>query len=117
VREFLDGAQTRFAQGMRAAPGLEDKLTGLQPGRDDRWQVELIGRTSYRIIGGCDNECTNVDIEVIDDRGGVVASDLQPDDRPVVNFTPARTGTFTVRIMMQACSLAPCFAGARVLVN
>jgi len=117
VREFLSAAQTRFAPGMSAAPGFPDKIVSLQPGRDDRWQVELTARTAYRVLGGCDNECSNVDIEIIDARGGVVASDLQPDDRPVVDFTPARSGVFTIRILMQTCTLAPCFAGARVLVN
>jgi hypothetical protein len=69
----------------------------------------------YRIIGACDGDCTNVDIELIDSRGGVVASDLLPDDYPVVSYTPSADGVFYARALMQACTVAPCFAGMRVL--
>jgi len=115
VRSYLDNAQQRFGQGLNPAPGIGDEVTSLQPGRDHRWQVNLAAGTNYRVIGGCDNECSNLDIEIIDARGAVAASDLAPDDFPVVNFTPAANGTFTIRVMMQACSVAPCYAGARVL--
>ncbi len=117
VRGYLDNAQNVLAQGMRPAPGLADQITSLQPGRDHRWQVQLTGGTAYRIIGGCDNECSNLDIELIDARGGVVASDMAPDDAPVVNFTPSANGAYSVRLLMQTCTVAPCYAGARVLVN
>ncbi len=115
VRGYLDNAQTNLAQGLTPAAGFSDEVTSLQPGRDHRWQVNLEGGRSYRIIGGCDNECSNLDIELIDSRGAVVASDVLPDDFPLVNFTPAQSGQYIVRIMMQACSVAPCYAGARIL--
>jgi hypothetical protein len=117
VRNYLDEAVRRNAQGLNPAPGFADEITDLQPGRDHRWQVDLAAGTNYRVVGGCDNECSNLDIELIDARGGVVASDLGPDDFPVVNFTPSANGRYIVRIMMQACSVAPCYAGARVLTG
>lgn len=117
VRTYLDRAVTQNANGMNPAPGFTDEIADLQPGTDHRWQVNLVGGTNYRIVGGCDNECSNLDIELVDSRGGVVASDTRPDDFPVVNFTPQANGSYIVRIMMQACSVAPCYAGARVLTN
>lgn len=117
VKNFLDGATQRFAQGMAPAPGFNDQVAALQPGHDDRWQVNLAGGTAYRILGACDNECSNLDIELIDSHGGVVASDVLPDDFPVVNFTPAANGTYYVRTMLQTCTVAPCYVGARILVN
>lgn len=117
VKGYLDSAQEGLAQGMKPAPGFNDEVTGLQPGHDHRWQVNLKGGTAYRILGGCDNECSNMDMELIDSRGGVVANDMAPDDHPMVNFTPASDGVFTVRLLMQTCTVAPCYAGARVLVN
>ncbi len=116
VKDYIDAAQQHLAQGMRPAPGFSDHITSLQPGRDDRWQVDLTGGQAYRIIGGCDNECTNMDIELIGADGRVVASDVLPDDAPVVNVTPAASGRYTVRILMQTCTVAPCYAGARILV-
>lgn len=90
IKGYLDHAHQQLAQGMRPAPGLGDHIVGLQPGRDDRWQVNLSGGTAYRIVGACDNECSNVDIELIGADGRVVAGDLLPDDMPVVNVTPQR---------------------------
>lgn len=115
VRGYLDDAQEQFAAGNTRVDGVPDEVQGLQPGRDHRWQVRLTSGVSYRIIGACDNECTDLDLELIDSRGAVVASDLSEGDFPQISFSPAASGVYTVRIMLQACTIAPCFAGARLL--
>lgn len=117
VRNYLDEAVRRNGNGMNPAAGFNDEIADLQPGTDHRWQINLTGGQNYRILGGCDNECSNLDIELIDSRGGVIASDMGPNDFPVVNFTPQSNGAYIVRILMQACSVAPCYAGARVMTN
>lgn len=120
IRQYLDMAQNhpQVGAGFTPAAGFEDELTGMQPGTDHRWAVELSGGATYRIIGACDDDCTNVDLELIDARtGGVVVADLLEDDFPVVDFTPGQNGRYIVRLLMQSCSVAPCFAGARVLSN
>lgn len=117
VRSYLDEAVRRNGGGMSPAAGFNDEIADMQPSTDHRWQVNLVAGTPYRILGGCDNECSNLDIELIDSRGGVVASDMSPNDFPVVNFTPAANGSYIVRVLMQACSVAPCYAGARVMTN
>ncbi len=116
VRRYLDLATDQLGAGMRAAEGFSDETVGMQPGADHRWQVELAGGHAYRIVGACDDDCSNLDIELIDvATGGVVASDMLEDDFPVVDFTPQSDGRYIVRLLMQSCSVAPCFAGARVL--
>jgi hypothetical protein len=40
---------------------------------------------------------------------------MLPDDYPVVNFTPQANGQYMVRLLMQSCATAPCFAGTRAL--
>lgn len=116
VRQYMDLLQQQVGAGMAPAEGFSDEIAGLQPGTDHRWQVELVGGTAYRFIGACDNECSNVDMELIDvSTGGVVASDMLADDIPVVEFTPEANGRYIVRLLMQTCTVAPCFAGARVL--
>lgn len=116
VVQYLDMAQEQIGTGMAAAQGFEDELAAMQPGTDHRWQVDLTGGSAYRIVGACDDDCSNMDIELIDvSTGGVVASDMLPDDFPVVDFTPPANGRYIVRLLMQTCSVAPCFAGARVL--
>jgi hypothetical protein len=116
VGSYLNTVQTNYGGGMSPAQGFTDQIAGLQPGSDHRWQVNLAGGTGYRIVGACDNECSNMDIELIDMRtGGVVASDLLPDDYPVVDFTPPANGQYVIRMLMQTCTVAPCYAGARIL--
>ncbi|MEZ5994419.1 MAG: hypothetical protein R3C25_01555 [Hyphomonadaceae bacterium] len=116
VAKDLNHVQTQFGNGLSPAPGFADHVAGMQPGADDRWMVELVAGTPYMIIGACDNECSNMDIELIDmATGGVVASDVLPDDFPVVNFTPPANAQYMVRMLMQTCTVAPCYAGARVL--
>jgi hypothetical protein len=118
IGDQLSQMQTQLAPGAARAEGLVDEVIPLQPGADHRWQVNLTGGTPYTILGACDGDCTNVDIELIDVRtGGVVASDVLPDDYPVVNYTPSTNGQHIVRIMMQTCTVAPCYAGARVLTT
>lgn len=117
VASYLNNVQQQLGgNGMNPAPGFSDHVAGMQPGTDDRWQVDLVGGTAYVFVGACDNECSNMDIELIDTRtGGVVASDVLPDDYPVVNFTPPQNGQYIVRMLMQTCTIAPCYAGTRVL--
>lgn len=115
VKGYLDNYQEHMGQGMSPVAGVSDQISAIQPGHDYRWQVNLAGGTQYRVVGACDNECNNVDIELIDGTGAVVASDKAPDDRPVVNFTPASNGQYIVRLMLQTCTVGPCYVGARVL--
>jgi hypothetical protein len=118
VAGYLNNIQQQFGQGLAPAPGFADRVAGMQPQTDDRWVVDLVGGTPYRILGACDNECSNMDIELIDmNTGGVIASDVLPDDFPVVDYTPTANGRYMVRMIMQTCTVAPCYAGARVLAR
>lgn len=103
-----------------AAPlqGFTDVVVPMQPSTDHRLVMDLAGGAQYSFIGACDGDCTNVDLELIDMRtGGVVASDMLADDYPVVHFRPEANGQYMVRLLMQSCSVAPCYAGARALVH
>ncbi len=112
----LDQIQSNYAQGMAAPEGFADEIAPMQASSDHRWRVRLLGGRQYAVLGACDDDCTNVDIELVDSRGGVVQSDVLPDDYPVVIYQPAADGDYYVRLMMRACTTQPCFAGARVVV-
>jgi hypothetical protein len=115
IDEMLDGMTQQ--SGMAATEGVEDMVAPMQPGTDHR-SVVTLNSGAYTIVGACDGDCTNMDIELISmATGGVVASDMLPDDFPVVNYTVAENGQYMVRMLMQACSVAPCYGGARVLTN
>jgi hypothetical protein len=115
IGDQLNQIGARFAAGFTAPQGFADETTSLQPGTDHVWRFDLVANTNYRIIGACDADCSNVDIELIDSRGGVVASDMYDDDFPVVDYTPTANGTFYARLLMQNCTRAPCYTGMRVL--
>jgi hypothetical protein len=116
VTQYLDGVTQQMGGGATPAPGFTDESAEMLPGTDHRWQVELVAGTPYRFLGACDDDCSNLDIELIDvTTGGVVASDMLPDDFPIVDFTPQANGRYIVRMLMQTCTVAPCFAGTRVL--
>ncbi|MBL8537627.1 MAG: hypothetical protein JNM59_09530 [Hyphomonadaceae bacterium] len=116
IGQQLNQIGQNFASGMNPPTGFTDQIVPMQPSTDHRFNIALTGGSNYTIIGACDGDCTNVDIELIDvSTGGVVASDMLPDDYPVVNFAPSANGNYIVRLLMQQCSVAPCYAGARVL--
>lgn len=117
ITEQLNGIAQNFAAGMSAPAGSNDEVTSLQPGTDHVWQINLAANTPYTLVGACDADCSNVDIELIDSRGGVIASDMLPDDYPVVNYQPTEAGTYYARLLMQACTRAPCYTGMRLLTS
>jgi hypothetical protein len=121
VREQLTQYIGQQLDQMQNASGLTPVADGqsiqpMQPGTDHRMVLPLTAGTPYTFVGACDNDCNNVDIELISmTTGGVVASDMLPDDFPIVNYVPTENGEYMVRLILQTCTQAPCFAGARAL--
>ncbi len=121
VRQQLTAYIGQQLDQMQNAAGMTPVANGeailaMQPGTDNRQVLSLTANTPYMFIGACDNDCNNVDIELISmTTGGVVASDVLPDDFPVVNFTPTENGDYMVRLILQTCTQAPCFAGSRAI--
>ncbi len=118
IGEQLDAIAQNFAAGMSAVEGTTDQIHALEPSTDNRWLIDLTANQPYTFVGACDGDCTNVDIELISmSTGGVVASDMLPDDYPVVQFTAPANGQYMVRTLLQNCSVAPCFVGSRALTQ
>ena len=118
VRGYLDRAQAQSGENMSVVNGTSDEIVPIQPAADYRRAINLSAGIPYRLLGACDNDCSNMDIELIDaGTGSVVAADSAPNDFPVVNFTPPQDGAYTVRLIMQTCTAAPCYAGVRVLAR
>lgn len=114
VSNYLDNVQKNFGPNMNNAG---QELASLQPGTSYDWGVSLEAGVRYLVVGACDNECSNVDIQLVDAGGAVVAQDVLADDFPVVDFTPPAAGAYQIRMLMRTCTLAPCYAGARLLAN
>ncbi|MDX2238299.1 MAG: PPC domain-containing protein [Hyphomonadaceae bacterium] len=115
IRDYLSASAAQYAAGFSPLASGGESIAPLQPLTNHDFTVPVSAGVTYRVVGGCDNECNNVDLEVRDAGGAVVASDAAPDDHPVVSFTPTASGTYSVRLLLKTCTIAPCYVGARVL--
>jgi hypothetical protein len=82
-------------------------------GEGHRETVRLQAGRPYIFQGACDQDCTDVDMELLDARGTSLVSDVATDDRPVLRYTPQRAGDYTVRLWVAQCSVEPCYVGLR----
>jgi hypothetical protein len=105
-------ASTLTSRGMRRTH--TPYLGSLRTGASSNHTLDLDAGTAYALVGVCDNDCSDLDLRLYDPSGREVASDLLTDDTPVVSWTPRRSGTYTVRAIMTACSSQPCRYGIGV---
>jgi S1-C subfamily serine protease len=123
-------AQNSFEQFVITLLGLQHRYEDYEPANLPDWTgalrradqdrqieqfYELEAGVTYRIVGACDRDCTNMDMEVFDPSGVSVGSDLQPNDRPYVEVTPTVSGRFRVHPWVVVCRARPCYGGVRVL--
>lgn len=113
VRGELDDASASHIAAGYAAFG-EDAIEPVMVASDGyRHVVRLDAGRSYLFQGACDQDCSDVDMEILDGRGEQVAEDVALDDRPVVRVRPQLGGDYTVRAWLAACSTEPCYVGVR----
>jgi hypothetical protein len=92
---------------------LRDRIhTGsLGNGQSGFVRLVLAAGRQYQIMGACDSDCSDMDLELYGPAGEPVAS-LQPEDEDfILPVTPARGGAFQVKVIMTACSADPCRYG------
>ncbi len=115
VRTYLDAVEPRHAaEGHRAVRGAE-MVVALNNGTAKIWPVQLRRGVNYVIFGACDDDCSDVDMEIYDADGLLVDTDVASDDTPFVQITPESSGRGYVRIWLASCSQEPCYVGARVM--
>jgi hypothetical protein len=85
---------------------------GLAAGATSRFTFNARAGVEYTVVGLCDENCTDVDLEVFSGSTSV-GSDFLEDDVPIVVFTAERAGSYTVEITMATCSARNCRAGAK----
>lgn len=79
-------------------------------GKTDSWTLNFEKGTEYRIVGVCDKDCSDLDIEVLDGTD-VLTRDVLDDDAPIVSFSPKTSGQLRIKVSMAKCSDEPCFFG------
>jgi hypothetical protein len=89
----------------------------LEQGDSDDYNVTLQGGRSYKLIGVCDNDCTDLDITLYDSDGDVVDRDLLDDDKPVVSVSGKSGGRYRMNVSMAKCSTSSCYYSVAVYGN
>lgn len=100
--------------GWTQLPDLRD-LDVVKDGDYTTITYTLIKGNSYKIVGACDNQCSDLDLELRDDNNNLIERDSASDDIPIVEVTPRRDGKFTLKVSMRDCSSsAGCVYGVDV---
>lgn len=69
--------------------------------------IKLAAGQQIVIAGVCDEDCSDMDLRVIQN-STTLGEDILDDDAPMVALQNFAGGTVTVRVEMPACSVAPC---------
>lgn len=116
ARSYLEaGMEAHTALGYRRDGSIADFSVPLRLEGPRLWPVRLREGVNYRIYGACDNDCSDIDMEIYDTEGVLVDRDVATDDTPYVQITPTRTGQHFVRLWVFVCESEPCYAAARVV--
>lgn len=114
IIKLLDDSGTARAEGHVRVAGVEDQVIAMQPLQSHDFTVPMTAGKPYLVFGACDGDCSVVDLALLDSTGREIKKDTDSGDFPVLDYTPTAAGTYTVRVTMADCDLAPCYAGARV---
>jgi hypothetical protein len=79
--------------------------------------MEVVGGNNYALMGACDNDCTDVDLKIYDEKGVLLMQDIAVDDTPVLTFQAAASGRYRVQVIMATCNRNPCFYGIQLMAR
>jgi hypothetical protein len=77
----------------------------------DTYDLNLNRGYAYKIIAVCDGDCGDIDLNLYDENGNIIAKDTGNDDYPIVEVSPRWTGAFELKIKMYDCDYEPCKVG------
>lgn len=116
VRQLDASSQAVAQHGFRADPITisRDQLIGLLPANSMMMlELDLVSGASYFIVGACDHDCGDMNLELYAG-GESVDRDIADDDVPMLEFTAARTGHHMLAVRMVKCRTNNCYFGVRV---
>ena len=107
-------AQLELAADVFFSAGYEPLLWdagALDDDATDLFTVTLQAGYTYALVGVCDEDCSDIDLSLLDGYGNLVVEDIEVDDAPVIEFTVTASGDFTLGVEMYECSVEPCYYG------
>ncbi|HYO47549.1 MAG TPA: hypothetical protein VEY33_12765 [Gemmatimonadota bacterium] len=108
---FYDVERMSPAGYFQSDPGAlpTDMIVGfLRSGATVGLDLDLDLGGEYLIAGVCDQDCSDLDLELTDEQGAILFTDEMDDDEPVLQFTSPADGLHTIWVTMYACSVEPC---------
>lgn len=79
----------------------------------DDFSIRLDDGFEYKIVGVCDQDCSDLDLALFDSFDELVASDVLDDDMPVLDVF-GEAGSYWIAAHMYECQRAPCVFGIAV---
>lgn len=79
------------------------------------FEAPLVEGESYAIVAVCDDDCTRLELTLLTPSGNELAKDRNGESLPTLRFTPGRTMTYGVRVVMEGCRWNPCWYGVAVV--
>lgn len=76
--------------------------------------IKIPSGKTYYILGVCDNDCFDLDLELYDSSNTMLSQDVETDDYPLVSVTPSVESVYRVKVVMANCSSGPCRYGVGV---
>lgn len=77
--------------------------------------TELEPNTNYLIVGVCDGDCEDLDLQIDDPSGDTLDTDIEDDDAPVLEFkTDADSFYYKLLVDMVSCETDACFYGVGI---
>ncbi|MEO6068332.1 MAG: hypothetical protein ABIQ41_10185 [Gemmatimonadales bacterium] len=113
VRRQLDEAG-KIATDRGYAMSHEIFMGRLDDDANESLNIPLDSGTQYILVGKCDQDCTDVDLTIYDPNGNEIDSDLETDDKPVLQLTAHSNGRYRVKVSMVTCTANPCRYGVGV---
>ena len=92
-------------------------MGSLNSGAREAAMINLQGGVRYKIIGVCDNDCTDVDLRIFGPDGTKLAEDILTDDVPILDLTAPVGGQYRLSVEMATCSMNPCYWGVQIFVR
>lgn len=104
-RNFASEGLSRTSAVMRGS---------LNHNRQTVYTYQMTAGRLYGFAAVCDQDCSDLDLVLLDEDGQTVKRDLEEDDKPIIAYRPSRSGTYRLQVRMAQCSQSPCRFGLAV---
>ena len=111
VRSQLRDATRALNWAYDLQPSHEVYMVSLRNNTYKDIEYDLQAGETYIFVGVCDNDCSNMHLELYDGYGKLIDSDTDRGGYPVVTTNVGRSGAFYLRAIMHGCRNQPCVAG------